>query len=32
LNDKGIPHSLDDWGGELIHDWPTWRKMIRHYL
>ena len=32
LKDKGIPHSLDDWGGELIHDWPTWRKMIRHYL
>lgn len=32
LTDKGIPHSLDDWGGELIHDWPTWRKMIRHYL
>ena len=32
LTDKAIPHSLDDWGGELIHDWPTWRKMIRHYL
>ncbi|MFL6213254.1 MAG: esterase family protein [Blastocatellia bacterium] len=32
LTERGIPHSLDDWGGELIHDWPTWRKMIRHYL
>ena len=32
LTDKGIPHRLDDWGGELIHDWTTWRKMIRHYL
>ncbi|HJQ26334.1 MAG TPA: alpha/beta hydrolase-fold protein [Blastocatellia bacterium] len=32
LTERGIPHSLDDWGGELNHDWPTWRKMIRHYL
>jgi esterase/lipase superfamily enzyme len=32
LAEKSIPHRLDDWDGELIHDWPTWRKMIRHYL
>jgi esterase/lipase superfamily enzyme len=32
LTERGIPHRLDDWGGELIHDWPTWRKMIRDYL
>jgi esterase/lipase superfamily enzyme len=32
LTERGIPHSLDDWSGGLIHDWPTWRKMIRHYL
>ncbi|HWC76056.1 MAG TPA: alpha/beta hydrolase-fold protein [Blastocatellia bacterium] len=32
LNDRGIPHKLDDWGGETIHDWPSWRKMIREYL
>ena len=32
LAEKSIPHRLDDWGGELIHDWPTWRNMIRHYL
>ncbi|HKP87251.1 MAG TPA: alpha/beta hydrolase-fold protein [Blastocatellia bacterium] len=32
LDERGIPHRLDDWGGNLIHDWPTWRKMIREYL
>jgi esterase/lipase superfamily enzyme len=32
LGERGIRHTLDDWGGELIHDWPTWRKMIRKYL
>lgn len=32
LNDRGIPHTLDDWGGETIHDWPSWRKMVRNYL
>jgi esterase/lipase superfamily enzyme len=32
LSQKDIPHKLDDWGGHTIHDWPSWRKMIRHYL
>jgi esterase/lipase superfamily enzyme len=32
LSQKEIPHKLDDWGGHTIHDWPSWRKMIRHYL
>jgi esterase/lipase superfamily enzyme len=32
LGAKGIPHELDLWGYDMPHDWPTWRKMIRHYL
>ena len=32
LNERGIPHSLDDWGGQIHHDWPSWRRMIRQYL
>jgi esterase/lipase superfamily enzyme len=32
LNEKGIRHHLHDWGGDTVHDWPSWRKMIRHYL
>lgn len=29
---KGIPHYLDLWGHDMSHDWPTWRKMLPHYL
>lgn len=32
LNDKGIPHELDIWGEDVTHDWPTWRKMLPHFL
>jgi esterase/lipase superfamily enzyme len=32
LNGRAIRHRLDDWGGGTIHDWPSWRKMIREYL
>jgi esterase/lipase superfamily enzyme len=32
LNEKHIPHHLSDWGDNTIHDWPSWRKMVRHYL
>jgi esterase/lipase superfamily enzyme len=32
LNERGIGHRLDDWGGHTAHDWPSWRKMIREYL
>ena len=32
LKEQGIHHALDDWDGELIHDWPAWRRMIRKYL
>ncbi len=29
---KGIPHEVDIWGGDMRHDWPTWRAMLPHYL
>jgi esterase/lipase superfamily enzyme len=32
LEQRGVPHRLDDWGGQIIHDWPSWRRMIRDYL
>lgn len=32
LHAKSIPHELDLWGHDMPHDWPTWRKMLPHYL
>jgi esterase/lipase superfamily enzyme len=32
LGDKGIPNRVDSWGPEYDHDWPTWRRMLPHYL
>lgn len=32
LHDKGIPHILDIWGEDIPHDWPTWLKMLPHFL
>jgi esterase/lipase superfamily enzyme len=32
LSERGIPHRLDDWDGQINHDWPSWRRMIRQYL
>lgn len=32
LNSKGIKHWLDLWGFDMPHDWPTWRKMLPHFL
>jgi len=32
LNRKGIDHVLDLWGHDMTHDWPTWRKMLPHFL
>lgn len=32
LNAKGIKHWLDLWGDDIVHDWPTWRKMLPYYL
>lgn len=29
---KSIPHFLDVWGHDMSHDWPTWRRMLPHYL
>ena len=32
LWDKGIWNNLDIWGHDISHDWPTWRKMLDHYV
>lgn len=32
LHTKSIPHELDIWGQDIRHDWPTWRKMLPHFL
>lgn len=32
LTAKGIPNEVDLWGYDMPHDWPTWRKMLPHYL
>jgi esterase/lipase superfamily enzyme len=32
LHGKSIPHELDVWGTDITHDWPTWRKMLPHFL
>lgn len=32
LNAKGIAAECDLWGHDIGHDWPTWRRMLPHYL
>ncbi len=32
LIDKRIPVRREVWGPEWDHDWPTWRKMLPHFL
>ncbi len=32
LGGKGVPNRVDAWGPDVDHDWPTWRKMLPHYL
>ena len=32
LHSKSLPHELDLWGHDVTHDWPTWRKMLPHFL
>src|SRR3954447_2776749 len=32
LSARGVPHHLDDWGGQGGHDWPYWRHMLWEYL
>jgi esterase/lipase superfamily enzyme len=32
LHGKSIPHELDVWGHDVHHDWPTWRRMLPHFI
>lgn len=32
LNSKSIPHNLEVWSDDIHHDWPTWRKMLPHFI
>ena len=32
LHSKSIPHELEIWGEDIKHDWPTWRKMLPHFV
>ena len=32
LDAKQIPHTLDLWGYDMPHDWPTWRKMLPYFI
>jgi esterase/lipase superfamily enzyme len=32
LGAKGVPNRVDAWGPDWDHDWPTWRRMLPHYL
>ena len=32
LGSKGIPNRVDSWGPDWEHDWPTWLRMLPHYL
>ncbi len=32
LHSKGVPHTLDLWGHDMTHDWPTWRQMLPYFL
>jgi len=32
MSAKGIPHKLFVWDTYNSHDWPTWERMVQHYL
>lgn len=32
LQAKGIHCDLDIWGGDMTHDWPTWRAMLPYVI
>jgi esterase/lipase superfamily enzyme len=32
LSNKGIRHSLDNWGPQGGHDWPYWKHQMREYI
>ena len=32
LHAKQIPHTVDVWGPDMRHDWPTWRAMLPYVV
>lgn len=33
LQEKSIPHWLDEWGNHTVHDWPAWQGMaVKHIV
>lgn len=32
LYNKNMWYELDIWGQDMRHDWPTWRRMLPHFL
>lgn len=32
LKHRQIPHTVDIWGPDIKHDWPTWRKMLPYVI
>ncbi len=32
LDGKGVPNTLELWGHDCDHDWPTWRTMLPMFL
>jgi len=32
LQHKGIRCELDEWGHDVPHDWPSWRRQLSHHL
>jgi esterase/lipase superfamily enzyme len=32
LTQKNIPHWLDLWGYDVVHDWPWWQKQLPYFL
>jgi esterase/lipase superfamily enzyme len=32
LSQRGIPHTVDDWGPDGGHDWPYWKNQMNNYL
>jgi len=32
MHSKDIPHRLDIWGEQAVHDWPLWQKMAQAYF
>ena len=32
LHSKSVGHNLDVWGHGTVHDWPSWREMIKAHI